>query len=59
MINLTYRQCTEDEAKQIIRRNGGNPEKDYRPEDLPLYKYIDRESRKRLKDATPFVRMSQ
>ena len=59
MIELTYRQCTEDEAKQIIRMNGGNPEKDYRPEDLPLYQYVDSASRKRLKDAIPFVRMPQ
>jgi hypothetical protein len=59
MIELTYRQCTEDEAKQIIRKNGGNPEKDYRPEDLPFYKYIDGASRQRLRDATPFVRMPQ
>jgi hypothetical protein len=54
-IEITYRQATEEEARGIIYLCGGDPEKDYRPEDLPKFKYVDAESRMRLKQATSFV----
>jgi hypothetical protein len=59
MLEITYRQATEAEAKAIIDRCGGDSKKDYQPEDLPLFKYVDSASRLRLKAATPFVRLEK
>ena len=48
---ITYRQATEEEAREIARRCG----QVYDPSRLHEYKYADTESRSRLKDATPFI----
>ena len=48
---LTYRQATLEEAKQICRMNGTT----YQEGTLAHYKYLDKESRMKLKEKTPFM----
>ena len=52
---LTYRQATLEEARQICRMNGTT----YQEGTLAQYKYLDKESRMKLKEKTPFRRRTE